>query len=54
LTSARQRALEAVSVVSVSKTAFHQMLPAFPIELGSFAIGLPAGSIQRGFDRDGV
>jgi len=40
-------ALETMSVGGVSKTAFHQMLPAFPIESGSLAVGLSTRSIQE-------
>jgi hypothetical protein len=40
-------AFEAMSVSSVSKTTFHQMLSAFPIELGSFGIRLSTRSIQE-------
>jgi hypothetical protein len=40
-------AFEAMSVGGVSKTAFHQMMPAFAIELGSFAAGLPARQVQE-------
>jgi hypothetical protein len=39
---------EAMSVGSVSKTTFHQMLPAFAIKLGSLGIGLSTRSIQEG------
>jgi hypothetical protein len=35
-----------MSVGGVSKTAFHQMLPAFPIESGSLGVGLSTRSIQ--------
>jgi hypothetical protein len=41
-------ALETMSVGGVSKTTFHQMLPAFAIKLGSLGIGLSARSIQEG------
>ncbi len=37
-----------MSVSSVSKTTFHQMLPAFAIKLGSLGIGLSTRSIQEG------
>lgn len=37
-----------MSVGSVSKTTFHQMLPAFAIKLGSLGIGLSTRSIQEG------
>jgi hypothetical protein len=40
-------ALEAMSVGGVSKAAFHHMVPAFAIQLGSFGISLPTGSIQE-------
>ena len=40
-------AFETMSVGSVSKTTFHQMLPAFPIESGSLGIGLSTRSIQE-------
>jgi hypothetical protein len=43
-----------MSVGGVSKTAFHQMLPAFPIESGSLAVGFVDALDPRGFDRDGV
>jgi hypothetical protein len=36
-----------MSVGGVSKTAFHQMLPAFPIESGSLGVGLSTRSIQE-------
>jgi hypothetical protein len=36
-----------MSVSSVSKTTFHHMLSAFPIELGSFGISLSTRSIQE-------
>jgi hypothetical protein len=36
-----------MSVGGVSKTAFHQMLPAFPIESGSLGISLSTRSIQE-------
>jgi hypothetical protein len=36
-----------MSVSSVSKTTFHQVLSAFPIELGSFGIRLSTRSIQE-------
>ena len=37
-----------MSVGSVSKTTFYQMLPAFAIKLGSLGIGLSTRSIQEG------
>jgi hypothetical protein len=40
-------ALETMSVGGVSKTAFHQMLPAFPIESGSLGVNLSTRSIQE-------
>jgi hypothetical protein len=39
--------LETMSIGGVSKTAFHQMLPAFPIESGSLGVGLSTRSIQE-------
>ena len=36
-----------MSVGGVSKTAFHQMLPAFPVESGSLGVGLSTRSIQE-------
>jgi hypothetical protein len=40
-------AIEAMSVSSISKTTFHQMLSAFPVELGFFGISLATPLIQE-------
>jgi hypothetical protein len=40
-------ALETMSVGGVSKTAFHQMLPAFSIKSGSLGVRLSTRSIQE-------